>query len=281
VVARVGIVHRTPAEVDRMRPANGLVAAVLDELRGLVGPGVTTRDLDRVAEQRIAEAGAQALFKGYHGYPATICASVNEQVIHGIPSARALVAGDIVSIDVGVRLRGYCGDAAITVPVGVISEGAARLLDVTEGALHRAIAAVGPGARLGDIGHAVQRYVEDHGFSVVREFVGHGIGEQMHEEPQIPNFGEPGRGRRLEPGMTLAIEPMVNMGGAGVRILADGWTAVTRDGSLSAHFEHTVAVQETGALVLTTPGGPVRVDRASAPAVETLESRWRKGMQSR
>lgn len=271
--------YRTAAEIDRMRPANALVAAILQELSAMVEPGVTTADLDRAAEQRIADAGAEALFKGYHGYPATICASVNDEVIHGIPSSRRLADGDIVSIDVGVRLDGYCGDAAVTVPVGRISEEAARLLDATETALHEAIAVVRPGARLGDIGHAVQRRVESQGYSVVREFVGHGIGEAMHEEPQIPNFGEPGRGRRLDRGMTLAIEPMVNMGGPGVRVLGDGWTAVTRDGSLSAHFEHTVAVTEAGALVLTHPDGPRRVD--GTPATPALESRWRKTTRSR
>ncbi|MFB3852956.1 MAG: type I methionyl aminopeptidase [Vicinamibacterales bacterium] len=280
LVSRSGIVCRTAAEIDRMRPASRLVAAILGELSGMVQPGVTTADLDRVAEVRIAEAGAQALFKGYQGYPATICVSVNEQVIHGIPSSRRLVEGDIVSIDVGARLNGYCGDAAVTVPVGKIPEETARLLDVTEAALHDAIRTVRPGARLGDIGHAVQRLVESHGFSVVREFVGHGIGESMHEEPQIPNFGDPGRGTRLEKGMTLAIEPMVNMGGAAVRVLRDGWTAVTRDGSLSAHFEHTIAVTDTGALVLTMPGGARHVDGGSKKPV-VLESRWRKSTLSR
>jgi len=238
-----------------MRAAGRLVAAVLEDLRGRVGPGVTTAELDQVAEARITEAGGVPAFKGYRGYPATICASVNDQVIHGFPSGRALVDGDILSIDVGAFLDGYCGDAAITVPVGRVSEQAASLLRVTEEALYKAIGRVRVGARISDIGHAVQTHVEAHGFSVVREFVGHGIGVAMHEEPQIPNYGAPGHGPRLAAGMVLAIEPMVNAGKAGVRILEDGWTAVTRDGSLSAHFEHTVAVTVNGPDVLTARGG--------------------------
>ena len=235
-----------------MKPANRLVADVLAELRGLVAPGVSTAELDEVAERRIREAGAKPAFKGYHGYPATICASINDEIVHGIPSpARLLREGDIISIDIGAVLGGFYGDAALTVPVGRVSDEAARLLRVTDDSLDRAIATVRPGARLSDIGHAVQQHVEAHGFSVVREFVGHGIGERLHEEPQIPNYGEPDRGPRLAEGMVLAIEPMVNAGQPGVRMLDDGWTAVTRDGSLSAHFEHTVAVTAKGALVLT------------------------------
>jgi len=268
-----------------MRPANALVAAVLEELREAVEPGVTTRELDRLAEARIAGAGAEALFKGYHGYPATICASVNEQIIHGIPSDRALVEGDIVAIDVGARLDGFCGDAAITVAVGRISDDAQKLLRVTEEALHRAIARARVGARVSDISHAVQQHVEAHGFSVVREFVGHGIGAAMHEEPQIPNYGEPGRGPRLAEGMVLAIEPMVNQGRAPVKVLEDGWTAVTRDGSLSAHFEHTVAVTAAGPLMLTAPGGARLAQASEAPDEEQapgkLESRWRKRTRSK
>jgi len=249
------IVCKSPAEVERMRAAGQLVAAVLEDLRRRVGPGVATSELDEAAEARITAAGGVPAFKGYRGYPATICASVNEQVIHGFPSGRALVEGDILSIDVGAFLDGYCGDAAITVPVGRISEQAASLLRVTQEALYRAIERVRVGARISDIGHAVQLHVEAHGFSVVREFVGHGIGVAMHEEPQIPNYGPPGHGPRLTAGMVLAIEPMVNVGKAGVRILDDGWTAVTRDGSLSAHFEHTVAVTVNGPDVLTARGG--------------------------
>jgi methionyl aminopeptidase len=200
----------------------------------------------------ILRAGATPAFKGYHGYPATICASINEEVIHGIPSGRrVLQESDIISIDVGAQLDGYYGDSAITVPVGKVSEEAARLLRVTEESLYKAIEQVRPGARVSDIGHAVQRHVEAHGFSVVREFVGHGIGQRMHEEPQVPNYGEPGRGPRLAEGMVLAIEPMVNAGRADVKVLRDGWTAVTRDTSLSAHFEHTVAVTSGDPWILT------------------------------
>ena len=234
-----------------MRAANALVARVLGELRDAVKPGVTTAELDGLAESRIRSAGALPAFKGYHGYPATICASVNEQVVHGIPSSRRLVQGDIVSIDLGALLDGFYGDAAITVPVGRIESQALDLLKVTEESLHSGIAQVRAGARVSDISHAVQSHVEAHGFSIVREFVGHGIGEALHEEPQVPNYGEPGRGPRLAAGMVLAIEPMVNMGSPDVRILADGWTSVTKDGSLSAHFEHTVVVTEDGAEVLT------------------------------
>jgi methionyl aminopeptidase len=245
------IVCRSASEIERLARVNTLVARVLSELMSAVAPGVTTRDLDRLAERRLLEAGAAPAFKGYHGYPATICASVNEQVIHGIPSDRALREGDIVSLDMGAQLDGFFGDSAVTVPVGRVSPLAARLLDVTQAALERAVAVVGPGARVHDIGAAVQQYVEGQGFSVVREFVGHGIGTSLHEEPQIPNYGTAGRGSRLAEGMVLAIEPMVNAGKPGVKVLADGWTAVTKDGSLSAHFEHTVVVTPTGCRVLT------------------------------
>jgi methionyl aminopeptidase len=245
------IVCKSPAEIERMAAANGLVARILAELAGVTAPGVTTRDLDSLAERRIAEAGARPAFKGYRGYPATLCASVNEQVVHGIPSDRQLLDGDIVSLDMGVVMDGFYGDSAITVGVGDIAPEAGRLLRVTEEALERAIDRVRAGARLSDIGHAVQQVVEANGFSVVREFVGHGIGAALHEEPQIPNYGEPGRGPRLAEGMVLAIEPMVNAGKPAVKVLSDGWTAVTRDGSLSAHFEHTVAVTADGARVLT------------------------------
>jgi methionyl aminopeptidase len=235
-----------------MRAAGRLVGEVLTALASTVAPGVTTGDLDALAEKMIAAAGATPAFKGYHGYPATICASINEEVIHGIPSGqRRLQEGDIVSLDVGASLNGYYGDSALTVPVGRVSEEAARLLRVTEEALYKAIDAVRPGGRVSDIGHAVQRHVEAHGFSVVREFVGHGIGQRMHEEPQVPNYGDAGRGPRLAEGMVLAIEPMVNAGKPAVKVLLDGWTAVTKDKSLSAHFEHTVAVTADGAWILT------------------------------
>ena len=245
------IVCRSAGEIERLARVNQLVAVVLRELREAVQPGVTTADLDELAEKRLREADAQPAFKGYHGYPATICASVNEQVVHGIPSSRALVDGDILSIDMGAKLDGFYGDSAVTVPVGEVDEDAARLLQVTEQALYRGIEQVRAGARVSDIGAAVQAYVEAAGFSVVREFVGHGIGTKLHEEPQIPNYGTPGRGPRLADGMVLAIEPMVNFGKAGVKVLGDGWTAVTRDGSLSAHFEHTVVVVNGGSRILT------------------------------
>jgi methionyl aminopeptidase len=235
---------------------------VLTALAARVAPGVSTGDLDAQAEQLIRAAGATPAFKGYNGYPASICASINDEVIHGIPSkARALKPGDIISIDVGAELDGYFGDSAVTLPVGEVSDEAKQLLQVTEESLYRAIDVVRPGARISDIGHAVQKHVEAAGFSVVREFVGHGIGQRMHEEPQIPNYGEPGRGPRLSEGMVLAIEPMVNAGKAAVKVLADGWTAVTRDHSLAAHFEHTVAVTADGAWILTAREVPVAARR--------------------
>ncbi len=217
----------------------------------MVAPGVSTLDLDAAAEKLVRAAGAEPAFKGYRGYPATLCASVNDQVIHGIPSKRPLADGDIISLDMGVKMNGFFGDSAVTVPVGRVSDEATRLLRVTEEALEKGIEQVRLGGRVSDIGHAIQAHVEAHGFSVVREFVGHGIGASLHEEPQIANYGDPGRGPRLAEGMTLAIEPMVNVGKPAVRMLADGWTAVTKDGSLSAHFEHTVAVTKNGPLVLT------------------------------
>jgi methionyl aminopeptidase len=223
----------------------------------MVVPGVTTADLDAVAEKLVREGGGEPAFKGYRGYPATLCASVNDQVVHGIPSPQTtLVEGDIISLDMGVKLNGFYGDSAVTVAVGRVSDDAARLLRVTRESLEKAIEQVKVGGRVSDIGHAVQQHVEAAGFSVVREFVGHGIGSALHEEPQIANYGEPGRGPRLAEGMTLAIEPMVNMGRPSVKVLPDGWTAVTKDGSLSAHFEHTVAVTKNGPLVLTRPSVP-------------------------
>jgi methionyl aminopeptidase len=245
------IVCRSAAEIDRLARVNELVARVLAELKAMVAPGVTTADLDALAERRLVEAGAAPAFKGYHGYPATICASVNDQVVHGIPSRRALVEGDIISIDMGAKLDGFYGDSAVTVPVGHVSEDASRLLSVTEASLYKGLEAVTAGARVSDIGAAVQAHVEAHGFSVVREFVGHGIGTKLHEEPQIPNYGPAGRGPRLSEGMVLAIEPMVNFGKPAVKVLGDGWTAVTKDGSLSAHFEHTVVVTGNGCRILT------------------------------
>ena len=256
------IVCRSAAELEQMREAGRLVGEVLTELAAAVAPGVSTADLDELAEKRIRQAGATPAFKGYHGYPATICASINDEVIHGIPSGRRVLnEGDIISIDVGASLDGYFGDSALTLPVGPISESAAALLRVTEEALYKAIEEAKPGKRVSDIGHAVQKHVEAYGFSVVREFVGHGIGQRMHEEPQIPNYGEPGHGPRLAEGMVLAIEPMVNAGTAAVKVLADGWTAVTRDKSLSAHFEHTVAVTAGEPWILTARDVPVSARR--------------------
>jgi methionyl aminopeptidase len=250
------IICRSAAEISRMRAASQLVAAVLTELESAVAPGVTTADLDRLAERLVRDAGAVPAFKGYRGFPATLCASVNDEVIHGIPSAtRKLAEGDVVSLDVGVKLDGYFGDSAVTVPVGRVPEATLRLLKVTQQSLERAIAQVKVGGRLSDIGHAVQSHVEANGYSIVREFVGHGIGERLHEDPQIPNYGDPGRGPKLAEGMVLAIEPMVAMGRAETKVLADGWTAVTKDGSLSAHFEHTVAVAAGGPIVMTARAG--------------------------
>lgn len=218
----------------------------------MVEPGKTTEELNEVAEKLIQEWGAVPAFKGYRGFPKSICASINEEVVHGIPSlSRKLNIGDIVSIDVGIYKCGYYGDSAVTIPVGEISPSAKKLLQVTQEALRRGIDRARVGYRLFDISYAVQSYVEKEGFSVVRDFVGHGIGKEMHEDPQVPNFGEPGRGLRLKAGMVLAIEPMVNAGGPEVMVLPDRWTVVTRDGSLSAHFEHTVAITEEGPQILT------------------------------
>ena len=263
------IVCKSPDEIGRLRAANQLVADVLCTLQSMVAPGVAPKELDAVAEARIREAGAVPAFKGYHGYPATLCASVNEAVVHGIPSDVALKDGDIISMDMGVLLDGYYGDSALTVGVGQVSEQASTLMTVTREALERAIAQVRIDGRVSDLGHAVQQHVEAHGFSVVREFVGHGIGTEMHEEPQIPNYGEPGRGPRLREGMVLAIEPMVNAGDPGVRILDDGWTAVTRDRGLSAHFEHSVAVTADGPEVLSR-----RPDEAAVSVDGTTAARY-------
>ncbi len=236
-----------------MRRSGQIVRQVLDELKGLVVPGISTLELEKAAEKRIREAGAKPAFKGYYDYPCVLCTSINQEVVHGIPSRqRILRAGDIVSIDCGVVLEGYYGDAAITQPVGEgLAPETARLLKVTEDSLYRAIEAARVGNTIGDLGHAVQQLVEANGFSVVREFVGHGIGTHLHEDPQVPNFGIPGHGPKLREGMVLAIEPMVNAGGPAVRVLEDKWTAVTEDGRPSAHFEHCVAVTRDGPLILT------------------------------
>jgi methionyl aminopeptidase len=248
----LAVVLKSFQEIEKMRRAGQVVREVLELVRSLVKPGATTLDLENAAAARLAELGVKAAFKGYHGFPCVLCTSVNSEVVHGIPSPkRVLKEGDIVSVDFGVVVDGYYGDAAITVPVGAIGPDAAKLLAVTEASLHAGIAAVRPGATLGDVGAAVQGVVEAGGFSVVRDFVGHGIGVHMHEDPQVPNFGQRGRGMKLRTGMVIAIEPMVNAGKADVKVLGDGWTAVAADGSMSAHFEHTVAVTATGARVLT------------------------------
>jgi methionyl aminopeptidase len=249
----MAVVLKSSSEIERMRRAGRVVREVLELVRSLVKPGATTLDLERAAEQRMRELGAKPAFKGYHGFPCVLCTSVNSEVVHGIPSAkRVLREGDIVSVDCGAVIDGFYGDAAITVPVGEkIDAKTARLVEVTKKSLETAIAVVKPGATLGDIGAAVQSVVEAEGFSVVRDFVGHGIGVHMHEDPQVPNFGEKGRGMKLRAGMVIAIEPMVNAGGPDVQVLGDGWTAVAADGSMSAHFEHTVAVTQTGARILT------------------------------
>ena len=253
---RDGIELRTAEQLERIRDAGRIVHAVLQELARIVAPGMTTLDLDRIAEARTREADAEPAFLGYHGYPASICISVNEEVVHGIPSQRRVLRdGDVVGLDFGVVHRGWFADSAITVAVGAVPEEARRLVEVTREALGRGIAAAVPGARLGDVGAAVQGFVESRGFSVVRDFVGHGIGRRLHEPPQVPNYGIPGKGRRLEAGMVIAIEPMVNAGRYEVRTLDDGWTAVTLDGRLSAHFEHTVAVTDQGPVVLTDGSG--------------------------
>jgi methionyl aminopeptidase len=250
----MAIVRKDKRELEKMHKAGLLVWGALQELRKLVRPGVTTKDLDSFAERYTAEHDARPAFKGYMGYPGSLCTSINQEVVHGIPSLkRVLKEGDILSMDFGIELDGYYGDAALTVPVGTIRPEREKLLRVTRESLDQAIEKVRPGNRLSDISAAVQRWVEQNGFSVVREFVGHGIGTKMHEEPQLPNYGEPGQGPRLLEGMVLAIEPMVNSGGPGVRVLEDKWTAVTTDGSDSAHFEHTVAVTSNGPWVLTRP----------------------------
>jgi len=249
----VAVVLKSSSEIEKMRRAGVVVREVLELMRSLVKPGASTLDLEKAAVARLAKLGAKPAFKGYHGFPCVLCASVNSEVVHGIPSPkRILKEGDIVSLDFGAFVDGYCGDAAITVPVGEkIDPDTARLLRVTEASLYAAIDVVRPGATLGDVGAAVQGVVEAEGFSVVRDFVGHGIGTSMHEDPQVPNFGQAGRGMKLREGMVIAIEPMVNAGKPEVRVLGDGWTAVTADGSTSAHFEHTVAVTAAGARVLT------------------------------
>ena len=248
----MAIVCKSATEIEKMRHSGRMVREVLEHVRELVAVGVTTMDLERAAAKKIEELGATPAFKGYYDYPCVLCTSINQEIVHGIPSEkRVLKAGDIVSIDCGVVLDGYFGDAAITVPVKEVSPELRRLLEVTEASLYRGIEATRMGNTVGDVGAAVQEFVEANGFSVVREFVGHGIGTRLHEEPQVPNFGVRGHGARLREGMVLAIEPMVNFGKPGTRLLSDKWTAVTEDGSCSAHFEHCVAVTKNGPLILT------------------------------
>ena len=244
------MVLNTRGELDLMDEANRIVHAVLDGIGERIAPGITTRELDRLAEQTIRERGGVPAFLNYKGYPATLCTSPNDVIVHGIPDEVALSEGDILGVDCGVLYKGYYGDAARTFAVDRVAPEAERLIEVTRRALDIAVEAVRPNRRLSDIGYAVQSFVESHGYSVVREFVGHGIGTSLHEDPQVPNFGDPGRGPKLKPGLVLAIEPMVNAGGPDVEVDADGWTARTTDGSLSAHFEYSVAVTENGARVL-------------------------------
>lgn len=245
------IICKSTAEIEKLRRSGRIVREILEEMRTVVKPGVSTLDLEKVAAERVQDYGVTPAFKGYRGYPCCLCASVNQEIVHGIPSKRVLQKGDIVSLDMGVIVDGYYGDSALTVGVGEISEPLRRLLSVTEESLRCAISKARLGNRLGDISAAVQQHAEKAGFSVVKEFVGHGIGRALHEEPQVPNFGRPGHGPLLREGMVLAIEPMVNAGGPDVRVLEDKWTAVTADGACSAHFEHMVAVTRSGPDVLT------------------------------
>jgi len=249
----MGIVLKSSREIASMREAGRIVAIVLDRVARAVRPGITTGELDDIAVDEVRELGAEASFKGYRGFPASICTSINEEVVHGIPGRRVLNEGDIVSLDFGALVNGFHGDAAVTVGVGKMSSAARNIIAATSGALEAGIAAAGVGVRLGDVSAAIQRYAEARGFSVVREYVGHGIGHDLHEDPQVPNFGVPGEGPLLQKGMTLALEPMVNAGGYRTKVAEDGWTVVTADGSLSAHFEHTIAIGEYGADILTRP----------------------------
>ena len=242
---------KTPDEIARMRRAGAVVGRLLQFLETRIAPGVKTKELDRQAAEFIRREGAQPAFLGYRGFPATICVSINDEVVHGIPGERVIREGDVVSIDAGAVIEGFYGDAAVTVAVGPVSSKVQRLIDVTRQALEEAIALMRPEARLSDLSHAVQQTVERAGFGVVRDFVGHGIGRAMHEDPPVPNYGPPHRGLRLKPGMVLAIEPMVTLGHWDVRVLEDGWTAVTKDHSPAAHFEHTIAVTQQGPDVLT------------------------------
>lgn len=247
------IVLKNSHQLAKMKEAGAISADALQLAGSLVEPGITTAEIDNIVREFILKQGAKPSFLNYNGYPATACISVNNVVIHGIPGKYKLKSGDIVSVDVGAFYEGFHGDNAATFPCGEVSEEAQRLMDTTRECLYKGIAAAQAGARIGDIGHAVQQYAEDRGYSVVRQYIGHGVGRNMHEEPDVPNYGRPGHGLRLIPGMTIAIEPMINAGGAAVRTMPDGWTVKTCDGRLSAHFEHTIAITEDGPVILTTP----------------------------
>ncbi|MEH7460624.1 type I methionyl aminopeptidase [Bacillus thuringiensis] len=246
------IICKTPREIEIMREAGKIVALTHQELKKHIAPGITTKELDQIAEKTILKYGAVPSFKGYNGFPGSICASVNEELVHGIPGKRKLQEGDIISIDIGAKYNGYHGDSAWTYPVGNISESVQKLLDVTEKSLYLGLEHAKPGERLSNISYAIQTYVEDSGFSIVREYVGHGIGQNLHEDPQIPHYGPPNQGPRLKPGMVICVEPMVNQGRRYVKTLSDDWTVVTVDGKWCAHFEHTIALTEAGYEILTT-----------------------------
>ena len=246
------IICKTPREIEIMREAGKIVALTHQELKKHIAPGITTKELDQIAEKTILKYGAMPSFKGYNGFPGSICASVNEELVHGIPGKRKLQEGDIISIDIGAKYNGYHGDSAWTYPVGNISESVQKLLDVTEKSLYLGLEHAKPGERLSNVSHAIQTYVEDNGFSIVREYVGHGIGQDLHEDPQIPHYGPPNQGPRLKPGMVICVEPMVNQGRRYVKTLSDDWTVVTVDGKWCAHFEHTIALTEAGYEILTT-----------------------------
>lgn len=245
------IIRKSKRELEIMKKASQVVAETHALLAEEIEPGITTQEIDRLAEEYIRSQGAEPAFKGYQGFPSTVCVAINEQVVHGIPGSRQLESGDIIGLDIGAVVDGYYGDAAQTLAVGDISDQAQDLLETTEGALYKGIEQMVVGNRLSDISHAIQQHVEEAGYSVVRKFVGHGVGQEMHEDPQVPNFGSPGRGPRLKEGMVLAIEPMVNVGTYQVKTLDDGWTVVTQDGELSAHFEHSIAITDSGPEILT------------------------------
>jgi methionyl aminopeptidase len=246
------IICKTPREIEVMREAGKIVALTHQELKKHIAPGITTKELDQIAEKTILKYGAVPSFKGYNGFPGSICASVNEELVHGIPGKRKLQEGDIISIDIGAKYNGYHGDSAWTYPVGNISESVQKLLDVTEKSLYLGLEHAKPGERLSNVSHAIQTYVEENGLSIVREYVGHGIGQDLHEDPQIPHYGPPNQGPRLKPGMVICVEPMVNQGRRYVKTLSDDWTVVTVDGKWCAHFEHTIALTEAGYEILTT-----------------------------